>query len=147
MEQKSGYYRAKYAGEWEIVRYYEKENDFSRFNISGFYNETDFEVIDWDEPISAEPEKKENGWLYYMFKDQNSSISCVIYNGRGDVVCKMMRDDAPNYRIQEEWAKQIINFFNSEPEKQDYKAKYEICIETIKKFDACINEFKIFSHV
>lgn len=46
-------------------------------------------------------------WIYRIVKNFSESISCTVYAQNGDIICKMMRDDAPNYSIQEANAKLI----------------------------------------
>lgn len=52
-------------------------------------------------------------WHYRMFKNDKIIFSCVIQNNAGDTICKMLRDDAPDYDTQEKHAETICKAVNN----------------------------------
>lgn len=70
------------------------------------------------------------GLTYHMHKNPILKYSCFINNGNGDSVCKMLRDDAPDYDTQESWAKQLQQAIN---EYDKLKADHAKMLEALKE--------------
>lgn len=51
--------------------------------------------------------EKELNWHYKMIVSDTIKYSCIIQSENGDNICKMLRDEAPSNKVQEEYAKVI----------------------------------------
>jgi hypothetical protein len=73
--------------------------------------------------------------LQYHLINNNGQTTCYVHNEKGDTIAVMRRDDAPSTKMQGQWAKEIVNRYNT------HDSLIEALKEITRQYEAMAEDF------